>query len=101
MARKTANDYRKEYTDKVLKLVGVEARIKARALELCNAHPEVMIPLTIKDKMKKGGYSVKKFAEGIEVGMTADIETYLDVIQVIEEDNAKKHPHVQTTMFPK
>ena len=87
MARKTANDYQKEYVDKLSKLEGLEARIKARAIELCKAHPDAPIG------SGAVGREIEKF--------TMDTIGYLYVIKNIEDHNARKAVHVQTTMFPK
>ena len=84
MARKTSKDLRKEYNDKLTKLSALEARIKARALEMCKAQPDVPIG--------RGaiGREIEKF----------DFNTrgYIDVIQYIEDINEKNSKHVQTTI---
>ncbi len=88
MARKTATDYQKEYVDKTTKLEGLEARIKARALELCKLHPSAPIG------MGAIGKEIEKFPN-------MDTASYLYVIKNIEDHNARTAKHVQTTMFPK
>ena len=93
MARKTANDYQKEYTDKVSKLKGLEARIKARAIELCEEFPTAEI--------NNVGNSAKDFLDLNSLLGDLDTVVYIQIIRKIEEDNAKNFPHVQTTMFPK
>ena len=91
MARKTANDYQKEYVDKTSKLEGLEARIKARAIELCKAQPEAPI-----------GYgAVGREIEKLSSEDFFDTVGYIYVIKSIENHNARKAVHVQTTMFPK
>ena len=89
MARKTANDYQREYVDKTSKLEGLEARIKARAEELCKAHPEAPIG------MGAVGREIEKFSKAM------DATSYIMIIKSIEDYNARKAVHVQTTMFPK
>ena len=85
---KTATDYQKEYVDKTSKLEGLEARIKARALELCKQHPTAPIG------MGAVGREIEKFPN-------MDTVSYIYVIKNIEDHNAREDKHVQTTIFPK
>lgn len=91
MSRKTANDYQREYVDKVSKLEGLEARIKARAEQLCKEHPDAPIGAKI---LNATGKDLKTLGE-------MSTESYIFIIKNIEDHNAKKAGIVQTTMFPK
>ena len=91
MARKTANDYQREYVDKLTKLEGLEARIKARAIALSKEFPEAPI----------GRGAVGREIDKLSSGDFFDTTSYIYVIKSIEDYNAKKGPHIQTTMFPK
>ena len=93
MARKTANDYQKELTDKVSKLEGLRTRIKNRCEEMCEQSPTAEI--------NDVGLSAKDFLDILPSLGTQDTEVYLNVMRRIEKYNTSQHPHVQTTMFPK
>jgi hypothetical protein len=93
--RKRAKDYLVEYTGTLLKVAGIESRIKLRTLNLCMMFPDIMIPLTKEHGLKKGGYTTREFQEGIEIGMTADVEDFLKVMKLIEDYVDSLHPHQQ------
>ena len=93
MARKTANDYQKEYADKVSKLEGFRARVKKRCEEMCEANPTA--------EVNDLGNTAKDFLDILPILTEQDTNVYINVIRMIEKDNAKNFPHVQTTMFPK
>ena len=98
MARKSSKDYRTEYMGTLLKQKKLENQIQKRCLEMCEANPDVELPLIIKDGLKTGGYTTGNFKEGIEQGMTATTEAYIDIIAHIEEHNRVNFPHVQTKL---
>ena len=87
MARKNATQYQKEYVDKVGKLEGLKARIKARAEELCRLHPDAPI----------GSGAVAREFEKLHTIFDLNTDSYIMIIKKIEEYTEKKSGHVQTT----
>lgn len=86
MARKTAKDYRKEYNDLIKKQKALEARIKKRALEMCEAHPDV------------------EFEYGIKSGElhrypNLYTNSYINAMDKIEQHNEKKANIKQGKLF--
>ena len=88
MARKTAKDYRKELDDIKLQKKALEARIRARAKELCKQHPDIWILLSGHCNANLTGDFIK--SEKLHV------TTALSLIKIIEKELADKHPHKQT-----
>jgi hypothetical protein len=85
MARKTAKDYRKDYADLLIKTKGLEAKVKARAEELCNANPTLPI----------GSGAVAREIDKFKLNTFG----YICVIEHIEKYLADQHPHQQQKLF--
>ena len=83
--RLTAQDYTDKYADLLQKTVAMQARIKARAEELCKLHPTVPIGRgAVGREIDKMNYSVLE---------------YIEVIRYIEKYLADQHPHQQQSLF--
>ena len=89
--RKTAKDYRKELDDINVQKKALEARIRARALELCKQHPDFWVVFGSNVNANKTGDFIK--AEKLHV------ISALNLIEYIEKKLADAHPHKQTKMF--
>lgn len=85
MTRKTGIDYRKEHVELLTKTTALEAKVKARAEELCRQNPKAPIG------MGAVGRELDKF----------DFNTYeyINVIVHIENWLASQHPHQQQKLF--
>ena len=91
--RMTANDYAKELHKLKLDQMALEKRIRARAKELCTQCPDIMI----EQSCYVNSHKAKEFVIDDEIR----IDYVLKIIETIEADLAKKHPHKQTTInFP-
>ncbi len=78
--RFTAKDYRKQLKELQQQQNALENRIKKRAIELCRKNPDLAT---------------------INENNIILIGTYLSIIEAIEKELAKRHPHKQTTIeFP-
>jgi hypothetical protein len=86
----TANDYAKELHKLKLDQMAVEKRIIVRAKELCEQNPDVIIQLPCFINSYK--------ASDMKLEKDIDVYTVLKIIETIEVDLAKKHPHKQTTI---
>jgi hypothetical protein len=89
--RKTAQDYRKELADIKQQKKALEARIVARAKELCKQCPDVWVLLS-------GHCNGNLTADFIKVEKL-HVNTALSLIKIVEKELADKHPHKQTEMF--
>jgi hypothetical protein len=90
MARKTAQDYRKELDDIKLQKKALEARIVARAKDLCKRYPDIWVLLS-------GHCNGNLTADFIKTEKLHVI-TALSLIEVIEKELAERHPHKQTSI---
>ena len=91
--RMTANDYAKELHKLKLDEMALEKRIKARAKELCEQNPDIMI----EQSCYVNSHKAKEFVIDDEIR----IDYVLKIIETIEDDLVKKHPHKQTEIkFP-
>lgn len=86
MARKTAKEYRKEYTILLEKTVALRVRIQNRAEELCKKFPDAPI----------GWGAVARELEKFRALTTTD---YLDIIHNIELYNEKQAGIKQGKLF--
>ncbi len=77
MARKTAKDYRRELSTLDKEKKALENRIRKRAFDLCETNPDLAI---------------------LSEAKILPIESYLSIIEAIEKELAKRHPHKQTTI---
>ena len=89
--RKTAQDYRKELADIKQQKKALEARIVARAKELCKQCPDIWILLS-------GHCNGNLTGDFVKV-TKLHVITALGLIEIIEKELADKHPHKQTKMF--
>jgi hypothetical protein len=88
--RKTAKDYKRELKEISNQKKALEARIVARAKELCEQNPDIWVTYAS--------------ANGIQTGDFVKITnlhtlTALSLIEIIEKELAEKHPHKQIEMF--
>ena len=90
MARKTAKDYRKELNDIKLQKKALEARIVARAKELCKQHPDIWVLLS--------GHCNGNLTADFVKTEKLHVTTALSLIDVIEKELADRHPHKQTSI---
>lgn len=88
--RLTANDYCKELHKLKLDQIALEKRIRARATELIEKNPYVVI---VENHMGSEGNLLAKNLQDLS---HISIERVLDFITIIEADLASKHPHKQT-----
>jgi hypothetical protein len=91
MARKNASQLQKEYVSAITTVESVEAKIKARAIQLCKLHPQAPI----------GRGAVGREINKLSSGDFFDTTGYLYVIKSIEDYNERESGHVQTTLYPK
>jgi chromosome segregation ATPase len=97
MTRKTAKDYRNELNELQRKEQALGNRIRTRALELCQQHPDIVV---FKNYLG-GSYSMtaERYAKNLELEVISDsVETNLEVIKSIEAELAARHPHKQLEM---
>jgi hypothetical protein len=88
--RKTAKDYKRELEEISKEKAALEARIIARAKELCKQQPEIWVTYASANGIQTGDF----------VKITnLHILTALSLIEIIEKELADKHPHKQTEMF--
>jgi hypothetical protein len=88
--RKTAADYAKELADIKQQKKALEARIVARAKELCKQCPDIWILLS-------GHCNGNLTGDFVKV-TKLHVVTALGLIKLIEKELADKHPHKQTTI---
>jgi hypothetical protein len=98
MARKTANDYRKERLELIRQTAVLDSRIRKRANDVCKKFPATPIGKgTASDYINKfGDGDTRQFPNGewINVG----IEGALEVIADIEKYLLEQCPFKQTTI---
>lgn len=94
MTRKTAKDYLKEYRDNNEKQKALEARIKKRALELCKKYPDIDLELGHKKEKVRGIKSGE-----IHIYENLYTETYIEIMQRIEEHNERQSKIKQGKLF--
>lgn len=85
--RKTAEDYKKELQDLKEQRKALEARIVARAKELCKQCPDIWVTYASANGIPTSSFVNMK---GLHVN------TALSLIKIIEKELADKHPHKQT-----
>ena len=90
MARKTGKDYRKELVDIKLQKKALEARIVARAKNLCKKYPDFWMCYGSNVNANKTG----DFANAKDL----HILSALSLIEFIEKELADSHPHKQTSI---
>jgi hypothetical protein len=90
MARKTAQDYKKELDDIKLQKKALEARIRERAKELCKQHPDFWVLLS-------GHCNANLTADFVKVEKL-NVITALSLIEFIEDVLADQHPYKQTSI---
>lgn len=85
----TGVEYRKKLNEVNNEKRVLEARIQARATELCRLHPTAPI----------GMGAVARELEKLSVIATMDSLSYLYIIDAIEKYLADQHPHKQTSFI--
>jgi hypothetical protein len=105
MARKTANDLRTEYNKIIEKQLSVEARIRERARQMSEKHPDVLYgyradqdrtPYTVKEAFK----DVDDHLEGTrnpDTILTTGL--FLKIIAAVEKHNLAAAGIVQKTIY--
>jgi len=89
--RNTSKQYRREWKDLRLELRGLESRIYNRASSLCQRFPDIVID---EDYLfSDGKLLAKNFTNEPNC---YDVVFCLQVIEKIETEIAKLHPHKQT-----
>ena len=89
----TAIEYRKKHKDLQEQIVGLEARIRNRLLELAKQYPDVIIG-------RRGDTMIKAKSISNEYYInSAPIEDVLETIQGIEQWLANQHQHQQGKLF--
>jgi hypothetical protein len=107
MARKTAKDYKKEYTDASIRLAAVEIRIRRRCLEICKAHPDVPVDWHMLDVREphvlaptETSRTAGEFYDCIEnKGMSSEPDRFIDIMRYIEAYNEDKAGIKQGKLF--
>ena len=105
--RKKSGDYRKEYNDILIKVAGMESRIKYRTINLCSQFPDVMVDRYIVDARKPDileplSHSLTSGEFGVKLGngvFESNVNRLLEVMGYIEEHIASLHPHQQQNLF--
>jgi len=93
MKQMTSNDYAKELRDLKRQQNALKNRIILRAGELIKENPDIMIQLSCFINSYK--------ASQLNFTKDTDVDTALKIIQTIEAELAKQHPHKQTKIeFP-
>lgn len=92
--RKKYKDYRKEYDDAIQKVEAIKVRIRKRALDLTTRYPHVVI-----EEHGNLKYDAKDYNRMIGANLYTDVETFLQVIKLIEDYIASQHPHQQGKLF--
>lgn len=100
MKRMYANDYRREYQDRVNQLEKLDAQIRERLLQLSAEYPEAPIA----QKAHSGEYGTNMVdikASSLNSSYLNDISFQLCLIyiQAIEAYVAGQHPHQQLDLF--
>jgi hypothetical protein len=85
--RLTAKEYKKELRNLRRQQNALKANIIVRAKELAKENPDVMIQLSC--------FINSYEASHLQFTKDTDVDTALKIIETIEEDLAKKHPHKQ------
>ena len=95
--RMTSNDYAKELHKLELDRIALEKRMRARVNEMCQQNPNIVIGAMPIDT-GKGFVFTKDYIDKLEL---VTLNTVFTVMQIIEEELAKQHPHKQTKLeFP-
>jgi len=93
MTRKTGKDYQREFIDLLLKKEAFEAKVRARLLDLCKAHPNAIIKKIGDTDIKAESIAVPTYINGLET------TTVIAYIIVIEEWLANQQPLIQGELF--
>jgi hypothetical protein len=88
--RSTSKQYKKELRKLSMEKFALENRIKARATDLIERFPDVVI---VENYMGSEGNLTAKNCQDLD---QYRIDRILDFIEIIETDIANKHPHKQT-----
>jgi len=90
--RNSAKDWRKAYGNAKAKVTRIETQITERLVELCNAHPDVIVGTQAdleRTPIKANSIKDLNYIQGMYT------ETRLAFIEIIEKALADAHPHQQ------
>jgi len=98
-----ANDYRREYQDRVNQLEKLDAQIRERLLLLSTEYPEAPITKQARTTRNSTDDLVNIKASSLNKSYVDDctIEVCIVYIQAIEAYVAGQHPHKQLDLFDK
>jgi hypothetical protein len=90
--RMTSNDYRKELHKLDLDRIALEKRLRERVNEMCVQNPYIIVG-ALSINTGKGFVCTKDYINRLD---NVELSTVFTVMDIIEEELAKQHPHKQT-----
>ena len=88
----TGKDYRKELYKLELDRIALEKRLRTRVNEMCEQNPYIIIG-AMSINTGKGFVCTKDYINKLD---NVELSTVFSIMDIIEEELAKQHPHKQT-----